>query len=144
MDMITISPLQPTAATPVMISVVWTGCIKDTGFEVVGHAFHIEYDYFDDCWAVPPGGRADLSVGVLRPGNYEVVYDVLYEGVLKVTYTDSFVVTGGAGTAFPVPASSIGAACVLAAAIILAVALARWRLTGNNPTPGRDTTSSER
>lgn len=133
MDMITISPQYPTDATPVTISVVWTGCIKDTSFEDNGHSFHIRYDYFNECWSVPPGGLSNLSIGILRPGKHDVVYDVLYEGVLKITYTDSFVVTGGAGVALPVPAWSIGAACFLAAAMIAAVALARWRSTGNNP-----------
>lgn len=131
MDMITISPEHPTTATPVTISIVWSGCIKDEGIEKNGHTFHLWIDYSNLCWAAAPGGTAHIEVGTLDVGSYAVIYEWSTEGVHDATWTETFAVTAASGTAVPVPTIGVAAACMLAATIFIAAFVANSRLAAN-------------
>jgi len=130
MDAISISPPNPDSKTPVTISVNWSGCILDAGMEKTAHTFHIHFNYSDICFAAPPGGVDNISVGVLPPGTYNVVYDVLTEGVLQLTFTKSFLVAPAVGAVTQVPIVGAGGACILVLALVASAALFRRRLHG--------------
>ena len=123
MDAITVSPPNPDSRTPVTISVTWGGCIIDTGMENTAHTFHIHFNYSNICFSAPPGGVSDISIGVLQPGSYNVVYDILTEGVLQLTFTKSFLVTPAVGT--QVPTFGAGAACILVLSLVVGAVLFR-------------------
>ncbi|MDN5924105.1 MAG: hypothetical protein L0H70_03800 [Xanthomonadales bacterium] len=124
--MITISPTHPTSATPVTISVVWSGCIKSIESEQIGHTFHIQFNYASLCWSSAPGGVASASVGLLQPGTYNVEYEWLTEGIHDWTWNTSFQVSAVIAPAVPVPAVSVGSICVLAVAVFIAVFAVRY------------------
>jgi hypothetical protein len=130
MDAIAVSPTKPDSKTPVTISFSWGGCIIDSGFEKTAHTFHLYVNYSDFCFAAPPGGIADIPVGALQAGMYNVVYDVLTEGVLQETYTLAFTVTPAAGTVTQIPVFGAGAACILTVVLVLGVALFRRASNG--------------
>jgi len=120
MDALSIIPASPDSKTPVTISFVWpAGCILDDGLERAQNTFNIHINYSSFCFAAPPGGGvANVSIGILAPGSYNVVYKILVDGVTQQTYTSSFEVSLAAGSMVQVPALEQMGFIVLALAMV--------------------------
>lgn len=122
MQAISVNPDHPDSATPVTISVNWSGCIIDAGFEQTGTTFHIHFNYQNLCFATAPGGTVNIDVGRLFPGDYNATYERLVEGVLKETQTVSFSVAAIPTNTTPTPTIEPAAAVILAVALLVVAA----------------------
>lgn len=117
MEAIEISPTNPTADTPVTISLLWVGCIRDFGFTQNGYTFNAFLDIQDFCIG-SPGGVFNIPVGHLQAGTYTVVYDFMLDGVYSSSSSKSFEVRGASEHAVSIPALDLAGFSVLIIAML--------------------------
>lgn len=119
--MIQITPQNPTDREPVGLTVLWMGCITDSGIERVGTTFNIYYIYSADCFTTPPSATQTFKVGALPAGHYTVNYTETVEGAPPSRESLTFQVVGGAAQIFSAPTLGVSGLVFLAIALAYAV-----------------------